>query len=228
LSLRVYIGWDDRFSTAWDVAAKSARRFGCEVIQLRDDRLRAAGLLTRPTDRRGQMWDINSDAPQSTAFAISRFFVPVLAHDGWCLFADSDVLFLRDPNELLAIADESKAVMVVKREWQAADGLKMDCQPQVGYPRKNWSSVALWNASHPALRRLNIMALNQWPGRDLHAFRFLADDEIGGLPPEWNHLVGIDARRNSPAIVHFTEGTPDLPGYEHCEHAELWRETARA
>src|ERR1043166_2989252 len=98
--LRVYIGHDSREQAAFDVAAKTARAFGCDVIPLYEDRLRASGILTRPTDRRGAMYDLNSDAQQATSFAIARFAVPILAHDGWCLFADCDTLFLTDPHEL--------------------------------------------------------------------------------------------------------------------------------
>lgn len=227
MSLRTYIGYDQREQAAFDVACKTARGFGCEVIPVYEERLRLSGLLTRPLDRRGRMFDLNSNANQSTEFAISRFFVPLLAHSGWALFADADVVFLQDPHELLQMTDPAYAVMVVKRASSQLEGIKMDGQKQSVYPRKNWSSIALWNADHPALARLNLTTLNQWPGRDLHAFKFLADEEIGCLPSAWNHLVGVDLPRRDPAIIHFTNGTPNLPGYEDCEHAEVWREASQ-
>lgn len=227
MTLRVYLGWDAREQAAFDVAAKTARAFGCEVIALYEERLRLSGMLTRPLDRRGRMFDLNSNASQSTEFAISRFFVPLLAHSGWALFADADVVFMQDPHELLSIFDDRFAVMVVKRTTQQIDGIKMDGQKQVAYPRKNWSSVCAWNCDAPALKRLNLTTLNQWPGRDLHAFKFLADDEIGCLPSAWNHLVGVDPPRRDPAIIHWTNGTPNLPGYEDSEHAEVWREASQ-
>src|SRR5574337_1023487 len=101
--MRVYIGWDSRELEAYRVASSTALRFYCEVVPLYEERLRLAGLLTRPLDRRGQMWDLNSNAPQSTEFAVARFFVPLLAHSGWCLFADADVVFMDNPHELLKI-----------------------------------------------------------------------------------------------------------------------------
>jgi len=227
MSLRVYLGWDSREIDAFQVAAKSYASFGCEVIALHEDRLRLCGILTRPLDRRGRMFDFNSAAEQSTDFAISRFAVPMLAHSGWALFADADTMARQDPHLLLSIADDRFAVMVVKRATQQMEGIKMDGQKQVAYHRKNWSSVALWNASHPALARMNLTTLNQWPGRDLHAFKFLADDEIGCLPSAWNHLVGVDPPRSDPAIIHWTNGTPNLPGYEESEHAQVWREASQ-
>lgn len=241
--MRIYIGHDPRFERAFNVARRSAERFGHSVIPLYEDRLRDSGMLTRPTDRRGNsIWDFGSNAAQSTEFAISRFFVPLLAHSGWVLFADSDVVFVDDPlrafgNAVTDICD-AKAVYVVKHgafktgtetarsangETYIAPGtLKMDGQVQSVYVRKLWSSVMLWNCNHPANRRLNLITLNQWPGRDLHAFRWLHDEEIGDLPPEANWLVGMQEKPARPIVAHYTLGTPDLPGFEHSQHADLW------
>jgi lipopolysaccharide biosynthesis glycosyltransferase len=226
--MRIYIGWDHREEDAFRVAKSSAIRFGHEVVALREDRLRAAGLLTRPVDRRGNLYDLISAAPASTDFAISRFFAPILAHDGWALFTDCDVVFLRDPAEMMELVDDSKAVMVVKHPPMKLSGLKMDGQQQLSYRRKLWSSVMLINASHPANARLNVMTVNQLPGRDLHAFCWLADGEIGELPREWNWLVGLTDKPENPGIAHFTLGTPNLPGLENSEHAKVWFDARRS
>ena len=228
MSLRVYIGHESREQAAYDVAAKTAKEFGCDVTPLYEHRLRLSGMLTRATDSRGQIWDLNSGAPQSTSFAIARFFLPLLAHSGWALFVDCDVVFLRDPHELLALADPRYAVMVVKHRHIPAPGesVKMDNQVQTVYARKNWSSVCLWNMEHIANKRVNLQMLNQWPGRDLHGFHWLHDDEIGELPPEWNWLVDVQPKPERPAIAHFTLGTPDMDGHEGSEHAELWHSKA--
>lgn len=225
--MRVYIGHDSREQEAYDVAAKTACSFGCAVLPIYEDRLRVAGLLTRPTDRRGGMWDLNSNAPQSTEFAISRFFIPLIAHSGWCLAVDCDVVFLEDPHELLEFADEGKAVMVVKHLPLAGTGIKMDGQIQTTYQRKNWSSVVLWNVDHAANKRLNLMTLNQWPGRDLHGFRWLADSEIGELPGAANWLVGVQPKPSRPIIAHYTLGVPAMAGHEHDEYAEIWTEASK-
>lgn len=225
--LRVYIGYDSRETDAFAVADKTARSFGCDTIPVYEDRLRASGLLSRPTDRRGVSWDLNSSAPQSTEFAVSRFYVPLLAHHGWCLAVDCDVVFLRDPQEIFRLRDISKAVQVVKHPPLRKTGTKMDGQPQTSYPRKNWSSVVLWNCEHPANRRLNLTMLNQWPGRDLHAFAWLADDEIGDLPPEANWLVGVQEKPARPIVAHFTEGGPWIAGWNEREHDSIWTEASQ-
>lgn len=224
MSLRVYIGHDAREQSAFDVAAKTAKSFGCHVIPLYEDRLRLSGMLTRTTDGRHGRWDFNSGAPESTSFAIARFFVPLLAHDGWALFVDCDTAFLQDPHELMGHADETKAVHVVHHPPFAANGTKMDGQVQTTYPRKLWSSVCLWNVSHQSNARLTLDMLNCWPGRDLHRFGWLADSEIGTLPREANWLVGMQPKPERPIIGHWTLGTPDMEGHEHDEHAEMWRE----
>lgn len=220
--MRVYIGYDAREHAAYQVAAKTAEDYGCSVFPVYEDRLRTIGVLTRPLDRRGGMWDLNSNAPQSTEFAISRFAVPLLAHSGWALGVDCDVVFMLDPHQLERYQDDSKAVLVVKHSPLNSMALKMDGQVQTVYPRKNWSSVVLWNVDHPANKRLNLSTLNQWPGRDLHAFGWLADDEIGELPPEANWLVGVQPKPERPIIAHFTLGVPVMPGHENDEHAEIW------
>lgn len=223
MTLRVFIGWDDRENESYRVAERSLNKFGISAIPIWEQRLRLQGLLTRPVDRRGQLWDMNSAASMSTDFAISRFFTPVLAHSGFALFTDCDVVFLENPMSVLQHVDNKHAVWVVKHPPLLGAGIKMDGQPQVPYPRKNWSSVCLWNCDHPANHRLNLTTLNQWPGRDLHAFGWLADDEIGELPPEYNWLVNVQAKPAHPRIAHFTQGGPWLPGWEPHQHDDLWR-----
>jgi hypothetical protein len=57
----------------------------------------------------------------------------------------------------------------------------------------------------------------------LHQFTWLDDKDIGELSPDWNHLVGDYAEDDFARMVHFTNGTPNMPGYENCEFAEEWR-----
>lgn len=227
---KVYIGYDSRESAAYEVAESSLRKRASvpvDVTPLCADRLAAGGLLRRPQDRRGVIYDIPSNAPCSTDFAISRFLVPHLAQTGWALFVDCDVVFLADVAELFALADPTKAVMVVKHAPLKASGTKMDGQAQIAYSRKNWSSVVLWNVEHPANRRLSLQDVNERPGRDLHALYWLNDSEIGELPGEWNWLVNVQPKPDCPKIAHFTEGGPFTPGWRGAEHDDLWLREAR-
>lgn len=184
----------------------------------------------RPTTTmpNGQLFDEISDAPMSTRHAIARFWVPRLCgFTGWALFTDGDVLFRRDVDQVFDLADPDAAVMVVKHPAMFEEGSKKQGHVQQAYPRKNWSSVILWNCGHLAHRALTRDVLNEWPGRDLHAFKWLRDDQIGALPAAWNHLVGISAPDPDPALVHYTLGTPDVQGHEHDIFADDWRRAAR-
>lgn len=226
--MKVFIGYDERERTAYDVAVKTLRKVSPLVpVPLQLDRLAASGLLRRPIDGRGQRYDLHSQAFCSTDFAFSRFLVPVLAQTGWALFTDCDVVFLADPLELLRHADPTKAVHVVKHAAQEVAGTKMDGQVQSYYARKNWSSVMLFNCDHPAHRRLTIADINERPGRDLHAFYWLADDEVGSLPPEWNWLVNVEEKPDNPKIAHFTNGGPWFPDWPGAPNDELWVEAFR-
>ena len=223
--MKVFIGEDPKEKAAGVVAAASLKRrasIPVSVTSLHLDRLAAAGLLRRPVDARGGLYDLRSQAPQSTEFAASRFLVPMLALHGWALFVDCDVVVLEDVATLLAIADPKYAVLVVQHRHQPQAETKMVDQIQTRYARKNWSSVVLWNCDHPANRRLTLDDVNHRPGRDLHAFYWLADSEIGTLPPRWNWLVGEQPRPDNPAIAHFTSGGPWLPGWAAAEHDDIW------
>lgn len=223
--MRVYIGSDPREQAAVDVAVKTLRAVSSiEPELLCAERLRDAGLLYRTTDHRGgQHYDLVSNAPASTEFAASRFLTPILCQSGYALFADCDVVFLRDPREMLDEIEPGKAVYVVKHDYTPTALYKMVNQAQTTYPRKAWSSVMLFQTSHPANRRLSLHDINTRPGRDLHRFYWLADDEIGSLSPAWNWLVDCQPRPENIAIAHLTLGGDWLPGWKGGSFDAEWR-----
>ncbi|RWB85926.1 MAG: hypothetical protein EOQ52_20465 [Mesorhizobium sp.] len=223
----IWIGFDRREAEAYAVCRHSINRHLIAPIPANGlvlDDLRRKGLYWRPTGRRdGRLWDEISQAPMATEFACSRFLVPLLAKSGWALFMDCDMLVRCDLQKLFALADPTKAVMVVKHDHQPRERVKMDGQAQTRYARKNWSSVILWNVDHPAHAALTLDLVNTLPGRDLHRFCWLDDAEIGELEPKWNFLVGHSDPEINPSIVHFTDGIPTMPGYEDCAYADEWR-----
>lgn len=167
----------------------------------------------------GKLWCPISQAHMSTEFANSRFSVPLLCSEGWVLFADSDIVCTGDISELFDLADDRYAIMVVKHRQISGREVKMDGQVQQYYRRKNWSSVMLMNCSHPSNQRLADI-LNTARGRDLHAFCWLHDEDVGELPGEWNFLVGINS---GPAkLFHFTNGGPWFKGWRGGEMDDLW------
>jgi lipopolysaccharide biosynthesis glycosyltransferase len=225
---RVYIGHDTRQPRAYAVAADSVLRHASGPVSITPihlERNERRGVLTRPwVIKRNRMFDVASEASCSTEFAISRFLTPLLAQEGPALFIDSDVVFLSDVYELFALAKPEYAVHVVKHSDITVLGevTKMDGQAQESYARKNWSSLMLFNASHRGHDRLTLDLLNQAPGRDLHAFCWLWDNEIGALPAEWNWLVGMQPKPKTPRAAHFTLGGPWINDWKAAPHDELW------
>jgi hypothetical protein len=220
----IYVGYDPREQESFDVAECSILRrsdSNTVVIPLKLKELRQ--LLWRPIEQKdGKMWCPISQAPMSTEFAISRFTIPLLRLGGWAVFMDCDMVCRCDIKELFDLVDDKYAVMVVKHKQEGGAAVKKDNQVQTFYSRKNWSSMMLWNCGHPSNRKLTKEVLNNWPGRDLHAFKWLADHEIGELSPEWNHLVGVNPPIENPKIIHYTLGVPSISGYENCNYAEDW------
>lgn len=235
-ALHVALCYEPREDLAYRVAVQSIGQHASSPIEIRPVDLKTLidrGWYTRPTDRGsdGILRDVLSKHPMATEHAVARFFVPALyGFKGWVLSADCDILVRADLSELFALADPQYAVMVVKHDdYKGRDTTKMDGQVQSRYDRKLWSSVCMWQCSHPAhlvLRPGQFGILNRWPGRDLHGFKWLKDDEIGELPHTFNHLVGIDPPNPDAKIVHYTKGLPSMAGYESCEFSDEWRAIA--
>jgi hypothetical protein len=223
----IYIGFDPREAEAFAVCRNSLRRHCGDSIPIRGiclDDMRERGLYWRPTSRddKGRLFDDISGFPMATEFAISRFLTPMLAKRGWALFMDCDILARADVRELFAQADPSKAVMCVQHVYEPPQGIKMDGQLQTLYRRKNWSSVMLLNCDHSANEALTFNLVNSVPGRDLHAFTWLKEHEIGSLDPAWNFLVGHTDPSIDPKLVHFTEGGPWFDNYRNVPYADEW------
>lgn len=141
-----------------------------------------------------------------TPFTYSRFLVPWLCDfKGWALFLDIDFLALGDVAELFALSDERYAAMVSKN------------------PKKfEWASLILFNCGHPANRVLTPDYVED-PQRCVnpHTMDWLSPELVGGLPGEWNHLIGYDAPRADAKFVHYTQGMPiyeETTGSEYREH----------
>ena len=101
----------------------------------------------------------------------------------------------------------------------------MDGAAQTVYPRKNWSSLMVFNCDHPTVRRLTPDLVNRETGAYLHRMQWLADEEIGALPVEWNWLEGWNEKpaHGTPNAVHFTRGGPWFENWQNVEYGDLWR-----
>ena len=161
----------------------------------------------------------------SNAFIYSRFLTPYLNDfKGWAIFADGDMICQADIKELWDLRDDSKALLVVKHNYKTKASQKYLGNTNENYPRKNWSSLVLWNCSHPSHKILTPHFSAKQSGKYLHRFSWLDDNDIGELPMEWNWLA-IEYPVNIKAkLVHFTLGTPCFMNYRNTEMANYWLE----
>ena len=213
----IYIGYDSREVEAYNACVNSINVNTSTPIKItpiiRKD-LQERGLYTRKVD-----------TMSSTEFSFTRFLVPYLAnYKGWVIFCDCDFIFLEDIAQLFELADDKYAVMCCKHEYIPTNNTKMDGQVQRVYPRKNWSSLMLWNCNHPKNKNLTPEIVSVQSGQYLHRFAWLDDSEIGSLPIEWNWLVGWykEPQDGSPKALHFTEGGPWFKDYENCEYSNVY------
>ena len=144
------------------------------------------------------------------------------------MFCDSDIVFLKDVKELFEQADDKYAVMCVQHDYTPKPGIKMDGQKQTLYPRKNWSSMVLYNCGHPSNEKLSVDLVNNpnYDGAYFHRFAWLKDEEVGSLSNEWNWLVGWykEPEDGKPKAIHYTEGGPWFKNYRNCEYGNVWKE----
>ena len=168
----------------------------------------------------------------SNAFTLSRFMVPwLMGYQGHAIFCDaSDMLMLGDIADLDTLFDDQYAVQVVKhtdyrtKHKTKYRGTDMEC-PNMDYNRKNWASVMILNAEHPAWKNLESKLYDMAP-MALLQLGFLADREIGELPDSWNRLVDEGHYVAGANLIHWTAGIPGFPVYADAPGAQLWH-TAR-
>ena len=172
---KVFIGYDTREDIAYQVCKHSieTKSSTVDVRPLKQQELRDAGWYSRPIDKLA-----------STEFTFTRFLIPELTNfKGWAVFMDSDMILTTDIQELFDQADDKYAVMCVQHDYKVTETTKMDGQKQTIYPRKNWSSMVLWNCGHPSNKVVTQDFVNdpELNGAYMHRFSWLKDEEIGSI-----------------------------------------------
>ncbi|KAJ8452021.1 hypothetical protein Cgig2_016602 [Carnegiea gigantea] len=217
---KIFIGYDPREDIAYEVCKYSLLKrssIPVEIHPIKQGELRQKGLYWR---ERGKL--------ESTEFSFSRFLTPHLANfEGWAMFVDCDFLYLADIKELVGLTDGKYAVMCVQHDYTPKETTKMDGAIQTVYPRKNWSSMVLYNCGHPKNKVLTPEIVNTETGAFLHRFQWLEDHEIGSVPFVWNFLVGHNKVVEgdpliNPKAIHYTLGGPWFEAWKDCEFADLW------
>ena len=209
--VKIYIGFDQRESIAYHTFVQS-------LIDNASIPLEITPLAVRNLKGYEEKHD-----DKSNDFVYSRFLTPFLnEYKGWAIFADGDMVCQADIQDLLDLRDDSKALQVVKHDYKTKAQQKYLGNINQDYPRKNWSSVILWNCAHPKHKILTQDFISNQTGKYLHRFSWLKDDEIGELPKEWNWLATEYPNNEEAKIIHYTLGTPCFKDYRDTEMSEIW------
>ena len=101
----------------------------------------------------------------------------------------------------------------------------MDNQKQLGYDKKLWSSLMLFNMKHKDVKNLTSDKVNTMKGLDLHQFKWTSDDQIGEIPGSWNHIPEVSQLKDSPNAIHFSLGGPWFGGkFATMQFAQDWED----
>lgn len=140
---------------------------------------------------------------------------------GFAIFLDGDMIVKDDIVNLWDQRDFYTAVQVVQHDYKTKHPIKYLGAKNEDYPRKNWSSVMLWNCGHFANRNLDPTYVSKSTGAHLHRFGWLTDELVGELDSRWNHLVSEYPDRDA-SLYHYTVGLPAFHGYSNCDRSTDW------
>ena len=207
----IFVGYDPKEAVAFHVCVNSIIRHSSKPVVIHPLALNTISEYSEE----------HTDG--SNEFIYSRFLVPYLSSwIGKALYIDGDMVVTDDIIKLFDLAEPYKAVHVVKHDYKTKAEKKYLGQKNEDYPRKNWSSVILWDCNHFANRGLTPEYVMQAKGSHLHRFGWLEDDQIGDLPAEWNWLPDEYGRNGEAKLLHYTLGLPGFREYETSPMAEMW------
>ena len=159
---------------------------------------------------------------QSTEFAYSRFLVPYLSgYKGISIFVDDDFVFTENILNMLYFLSPEHSVACVKHDFQKKHDTKFNGTKDVWYKKKLWSSLMIFNNSHPDCKKLTPDVINTAEGSYLHQFQWTEEERIGSIPKKWNWCEGYDSIDNIHEArgLHFTRGGPWIEDM-NCDHIQ--------
>jgi lipopolysaccharide biosynthesis glycosyltransferase len=210
--LRIFVGYDPREAVAYHVCCQSILRHALSPVSFTPLALNTLNCVYDEPHKDG-----------SNDFIYSRFLVPYLCNfSGTAIFVDGDMLVRHDIADLLNYADHDEAVALVQHDYKTKHPIKYLGAKNEDYPRKNWSSVVVWNCGHMSNRKLTPEFIEDMPGSYLHRFSWLRDEEIGSLPKHWNWLVDEYEHNDDARLLHYTLGIPAFKAYEKADCAQEW------
>ena len=207
----VFIGYDPREAIAFHVCANSIIRNASQLVSIIP---LALNLLTDYTE---------THTDGSNQFIYSRFLVPhLMQFSGHAIFIDGDMIVRGDIAELWNLKDPTKDVQVVKHDYKTKMTEKYLGAKNEDYPRKNWSSVMLFNCSSFPTLKLTPAYIQLSSGAHLHRFEWTDDSRIGELPIEWNWLPDEFGPNLNAKLLHYTLGTPSFHEFATTPMGDEW------
>jgi lipopolysaccharide biosynthesis glycosyltransferase len=209
--INVFVGYDPREAIAYHVCVNSIIRHSSVPVSIHP---LALNNLREYSEK-------HTDG--SNHFIYSRFLVPnLMEYKGWAIFMDGDMILRDDISSLWELRDDAKAALVVQHEYKTRLPIKYLGAKNEDYPRKNWSSVILWNCEHVRNQILTPNFVENATGSQLHRFNWLSDDLIGSLPIEWNWLPDEFGANKNAKLIHHTLGTPCFHDFSTSPMADEW------
>ena len=207
--MRIFIGHDSKYPQATKVCRASMESYNSNLNITYVDKQHL---------RKYEFYGREDMSTESTEFSFTRFYVPMLCnYEGIALFCDNDFLWKCDPLEVKKYLGDNDIAVVKHKDYEAL-GIKMDGKENKSYPRKNWSSLIIYNCSK--LKNLTKEYLDNASPADLHELKWA--DKIGEIPRSYNHLVGIYKPHNKIKALHYTNGGPWFDKYKDAELSEEW------
>jgi len=207
--IRIFIGHDRREDKAIRVLTDSIFKLSSQPVSftyIKNDQIKAYK---------------REYASQSVDFTYSRFLVPYLCdYEGWAIFMDCDMLVRDDISKLWNMKDKNYSVQVVKHDYITKVKSKHNGEKQTSYPRKNWSSLMIFNCEK--CRALTPNVVNTATGKQLHQFEWIKDEEIGSIPLTWNWLADEYEYKSNVANIHYTLGGPWFNNIFRSEYEQEW------
>jgi lipopolysaccharide biosynthesis glycosyltransferase len=207
----IFIGYDSREAIAYHVCANSIIRQSSVPV----------AIVPLALNNFKDYTETHTDG--SNQFIYSRFLVPhLMGYTGHAIFMDGDMIVRGDIAELWALRQSDKDVQVVKHDYKTRMTEKYLGAKNEDYPRKNWSSVMIFNCSNFPTRKLTPEYIQKSTGAHLHRFAWTSDDRVGELPSEWNWLPDEYGENLNAKLLHYTLGTPCFHDFATTTMADEW------
>ena len=207
----IFIGYDPREAVAYHTCANSIIRHASKPV----------AIIPLALNLFEDYTETHTDG--SNQFIYSRFLVPhLMEYTGHAIFIDGDMIVRGDIVDLWNLRRPDMDVQVVKHDYKTKMKEKYLGSKNEDYPRKNWSSVILWNCSSFPNRKLTPAFVQQSTGAELHRLTWLDDSRIGELPREWNWLPDEYGPNPDAKLLHYTLGTPCFHEFATTPQGDEW------